>query len=145
MTVLSSIVLVAVLTQAPPDGLSMQVALDRAGFSPGVIDGHVGSSTKKALDAYRKQHGSAPACAEPDDAISHHAGGHGRAIRGEDPFGASRSGEAHEPVVQERTDGTPEPSMVARTQSHGCVRLTNWDALKLAGFAKPGTRVAFRQ
>jgi lipoprotein-anchoring transpeptidase ErfK/SrfK len=39
--------------------------------------------------------------------------------------------------------GTPEPSVIGRTQSHGCVRLTNWDALKLAGMVKPGTRVIF--
>jgi lipoprotein-anchoring transpeptidase ErfK/SrfK len=39
--------------------------------------------------------------------------------------------------------GTPEPSAIGRTQSHGCVRLTNWDALKLSGMVKPGTRVIF--
>jgi lipoprotein-anchoring transpeptidase ErfK/SrfK len=39
--------------------------------------------------------------------------------------------------------GTPEPSMIGRTHSHGCVRLTNWDALRLAGLVKPGTRVLF--
>ncbi len=41
--------------------------------------------------------------------------------------------------------GTPEPSEIGRTQSHGCVRLTNWDALKLAGLVKPGTRVLFKK
>ena len=41
--------------------------------------------------------------------------------------------------------GTPEPAAVGRTQSHGCVRLTNWDALKLAGLVKPGTRVVFTE
>jgi lipoprotein-anchoring transpeptidase ErfK/SrfK len=39
--------------------------------------------------------------------------------------------------------GTPDPSMIGRSQSHGCVRLTNWDALRLAGLVKPGTRVMF--
>jgi lipoprotein-anchoring transpeptidase ErfK/SrfK len=39
--------------------------------------------------------------------------------------------------------GTPEPETIARAQSHGCVRLTNWDALRLAGLVKPGTRVVF--
>ena len=39
--------------------------------------------------------------------------------------------------------GTPEPSTIGRTQSHGCVRLTNWDALRLAGLVRPGTRVLF--
>lgn len=41
--------------------------------------------------------------------------------------------------------GTPEPATIGRTQSHGCVRLTNWDALKLAGLVKPGTRVVFAE
>ena len=39
--------------------------------------------------------------------------------------------------------GTPEPSTIGRTESHGCIRLTNWDALKLAGLVKPGTQVVF--
>ena len=41
--------------------------------------------------------------------------------------------------------GTPEPSTVGKTQSHGCVRLTNWDALKLAGLVKVGTKVVFTE
>jgi lipoprotein-anchoring transpeptidase ErfK/SrfK len=41
--------------------------------------------------------------------------------------------------------GTPEPTTIGRTQSHGCVRLTNWDALKLASLVKPGTRVVFTE
>jgi lipoprotein-anchoring transpeptidase ErfK/SrfK len=41
--------------------------------------------------------------------------------------------------------GTPEPSAIGRTESHGCVRLTNWDALKLAKLVKPGTRVVFER
>src|SRR5829696_946581 len=51
--------------QAPP-GLATQVALDRAGFSPGTLDGSVGPSTKKALEAYRKANGgNDPAPVEP--------------------------------------------------------------------------------
>ena len=38
--------------------------------------------------------------------------------------------------------GTPEPSKVGKTKSHGCVRLTNWDVGLLAGKIK-GTPVAF--
>jgi lipoprotein-anchoring transpeptidase ErfK/SrfK len=41
--------------------------------------------------------------------------------------------------------GTPEPAAIGRTESHGCVRLTNWDAVKLAGLVKPGTRVIFER
>lgn len=39
--------------------------------------------------------------------------------------------------------GTPEPGSVGHTSSHGCVRLTNWDALKLAALVGKGTRVEF--
>jgi lipoprotein-anchoring transpeptidase ErfK/SrfK len=41
--------------------------------------------------------------------------------------------------------GTPEPSKIGKTESHGCVRLTNWDAQKLASIVKPGTRVVFSE
>jgi lipoprotein-anchoring transpeptidase ErfK/SrfK len=34
--------------------------------------------------------------------------------------------------------GTPEPSSVGKTQSHGCIRLTNWDVLQLADAVAPG-------
>ncbi len=39
--------------------------------------------------------------------------------------------------------GTPEPGRIGLTESHGCVRLTNWDAAHLASLVKPGTRVEF--
>ena len=35
--------------------------------------------------------------------------------------------------------GTPEPSTIGKTQSHGCIRLTNWDAAELADMVGPGT------
>ncbi|HWR53449.1 MAG TPA: L,D-transpeptidase family protein [Bryobacteraceae bacterium] len=35
--------------------------------------------------------------------------------------------------------GTPEPSEVGTSTSHGCIRLTNWDAVELAHMVKPGT------
>jgi lipoprotein-anchoring transpeptidase ErfK/SrfK len=41
--------------------------------------------------------------------------------------------------------GTPEPSLIGKTTSHGCVRLTNWDAEKLASLVRPGTRVLFTE
>ena len=41
--------------------------------------------------------------------------------------------------------GAPEPANIGRTESHGCVRLTNWDALRLASLVKPGTPVIFRE
>jgi len=35
--------------------------------------------------------------------------------------------------------GTPEPSKISKTQSHGCIRLTNWDASTLADSVSKGT------
>jgi hypothetical protein len=40
--------------------------------------------------------------------------------------------------------GTPEPGRIGYAQSHGCVRLTNWDAQRVAALVQPGTRVVFR-
>jgi lipoprotein-anchoring transpeptidase ErfK/SrfK len=39
--------------------------------------------------------------------------------------------------------GTAEPGKVGKTQSHGCVRLTNWDALQLASNISKGISVDF--
>ena len=39
--------------------------------------------------------------------------------------------------------GTPDPSKVSKTESHGCVRLTNWDALQLASLVAKGIPVDF--
>lgn len=41
--------------------------------------------------------------------------------------------------------GTPNPSTIGKTASHGCVRLTNWDAAELAKAVQPGkTQVVFK-
>jgi lipoprotein-anchoring transpeptidase ErfK/SrfK len=34
--------------------------------------------------------------------------------------------------------GTPQPQLVGRRETHGCVHLTNWDVLKLSTLASPG-------
>lgn len=39
--------------------------------------------------------------------------------------------------------GTPDPAHVGKAESHGCVRLTNWDAEELGSGVKKGTKVAF--
>ena len=39
--------------------------------------------------------------------------------------------------------GTPEPAKVSKTESHGCVRLTNWDAQSLGSAVKRGVPVKF--
>jgi lipoprotein-anchoring transpeptidase ErfK/SrfK len=39
--------------------------------------------------------------------------------------------------------GTPQPSQVSKTESNGCIRLTNWDARKLAAIVEKGAAVTF--
>jgi lipoprotein-anchoring transpeptidase ErfK/SrfK len=39
--------------------------------------------------------------------------------------------------------GTPEPSKVSKSESHGCIRLTNWDARDVAAMMEKGTPVVF--
>jgi lipoprotein-anchoring transpeptidase ErfK/SrfK len=41
--------------------------------------------------------------------------------------------------------GTAEPQTVGHTASHGCVRLTNWDATTLASLVAKGTKVVFTE
>ena len=40
--------------------------------------------------------------------------------------------------------GTPEPQNIGRTESHGCIRLSNWDAARLSLMVKPGTPAIFQ-
>jgi lipoprotein-anchoring transpeptidase ErfK/SrfK len=39
--------------------------------------------------------------------------------------------------------GTPDPTTIGKRQSHGCVRLTNWDAVELGKAVKKGVKVVF--
>ena len=39
--------------------------------------------------------------------------------------------------------GTPEPELIGKTGSHGCIRLTNWHVLRLAEMVDVGTEVRF--
>ncbi|HEV8378498.1 MAG TPA: L,D-transpeptidase [Tepidisphaeraceae bacterium] len=39
--------------------------------------------------------------------------------------------------------GTPTPEMIGKTGSHGCFRLTNWDAQRLGGMVEAGMGVEF--
>ena len=40
--------------------------------------------------------------------------------------------------------GTPDPDTIDKTASHGCVRMTNWDATELAHMVKRGIVVRFK-
>ena len=39
--------------------------------------------------------------------------------------------------------GTPNPEMIGKSGSHGCFRLTNWDALRLGRMVSPHTPIKF--
>jgi lipoprotein-anchoring transpeptidase ErfK/SrfK len=39
--------------------------------------------------------------------------------------------------------GTPAPELIGKTGSHGCIRLANWDAVRLGRTVKAGTPVSF--
>jgi lipoprotein-anchoring transpeptidase ErfK/SrfK len=41
--------------------------------------------------------------------------------------------------------GTPRPESIGRAESNGCIRLTNWDAARLASMVTPGTKARFQQ
>jgi lipoprotein-anchoring transpeptidase ErfK/SrfK len=41
--------------------------------------------------------------------------------------------------------GTPEPGAIGKTQSHGCIRLTNWNVAALAQSAVAGTEVVLQE
>jgi len=41
--------------------------------------------------------------------------------------------------------GTPEPGSIGKTQSHGCIRLTNWDAMLVADAVTPGFSVVLKE
>ena len=41
--------------------------------------------------------------------------------------------------------GTPEPSKIGKTASHGCIRLTNWSATALGGAVGPGTPAVLQE
>ena len=40
--------------------------------------------------------------------------------------------------------GTPEPEKVGKTESHGCIRLTNWSVRELGRHVAKGAKVAFK-
>lgn len=41
--------------------------------------------------------------------------------------------------------GTPVPGSVGKTESHGCIRLTNWSAAEVAGLVHAGTDVVLQE
>ena len=41
--------------------------------------------------------------------------------------------------------GTPVPSTIGKTESHGCIRLTNWSAQEVSHLVAPGTQVILKE
>jgi hypothetical protein len=200
----------ASVAQAPPlDAVTAaQIRLDRAGFSPGEIDGRMGANTRRAIAALQAAH-QLPSSGQPDNAtrqaLASRAGSPEPLTRYtitaddvDGPFTHEIPADMMEKAKLEalgyRTPlealaerfhvspalfwdadptharariapgpnnpvgtiwidltkehyglhGTPEPGRIGHSESHGCVRLTNWDIQRVARFAAPGTPVIFR-
>ncbi len=41
--------------------------------------------------------------------------------------------------------GSPVPNLIGKTESHGCIRLTNWSAAEVAGLVQAGTEVVLQE
>lgn len=41
--------------------------------------------------------------------------------------------------------GTPEPASIGKTESHGCIRMTNWSATLVGSLVAPGTPAILRE
>jgi lipoprotein-anchoring transpeptidase ErfK/SrfK len=41
--------------------------------------------------------------------------------------------------------GTPAPALIGKSESHGCIRLTNWSASEVAQLVSAGTEVVFQE
>jgi lipoprotein-anchoring transpeptidase ErfK/SrfK len=41
--------------------------------------------------------------------------------------------------------GTPNPQLISKTSSHGCIRLTNWDAVELGQAVQAGVKVELHE
>src|SRR5438128_11430483 len=69
ITLLCCVVSIGAASSAPvvSEVLATQVALDRAGFSPGEIDGHPGENLQRALSAFQQSH-QLPATGHTDNA-----------------------------------------------------------------------------
>jgi L,D-transpeptidase catalytic domain len=54
------------------------------------------------------------------------------------------AGDEDRPIGRELWNhSTPQPQNVSKTETHGCIRLTNWDALALAKLVHKGTPVEY--
>jgi len=142
------------------------------GFSPGEIDGKRGGNTEKALDAYLEMHTAAPVPGTAFESHGEHDPlpigewavtavlrnpvfqynpdlfldadpAHSKATIPAGPNGPV--GTVWIDISKEHygLHGSPEPNRIGHSQSHGCVRLTNWDAARLADLVKKGTPVHF--
>jgi lipoprotein-anchoring transpeptidase ErfK/SrfK len=133
-----------------PDVVRVQVLLDAAGFSPGVMDVHFPSTLRNQYDPSPTGSFSVTRVAlDPD--FHYNPKLYAEVPDGEEdallPPGPNSPvgvvwialSEPHYGI-----HGTPEPQTIGYASSHGCVRLTNWDARWLAEHVAEGTPVLFR-
>lgn len=65
--------------------------------------------------------------------------GHGRF------YVSRRFGAASFASVERAIHGTPNPAKVGKTESNGCIRMTNGSVAALADVVKPGVPVTMRE
>jgi peptidoglycan hydrolase-like protein with peptidoglycan-binding domain len=127
--------------------IKAQVLLSRAHFSPGEIDGKPGANFSKALSAFAKDRGL-----EQTDDLNENVWRELANVSAEPPLTEYTITEADArgpfleklpPRLEHMKDLPSLPSKISKSESHGCIRLTNWDALELADSVARGVSVDF--
>lgn len=132
--------------------LAVQTFLDRSHFSPGEIHGRGRPNTAKAVAAFAKARQVTVEAAMAKDGTPATIAA---LFWDADPSHAkAMAAGPNDPVGTVWIDltrphygihGSAEPSTIGRTASHGCVRLTNWDAAAVAGLVTKSTTVVFSE
>jgi hypothetical protein len=165
MTFSTLFIVAAVLGSDPAPGvfdrvLRLQVLLDRAHFSPGELDGVHGANLRGAVTAYRTRIMKRARATDADVADTLAKTDDAPILVAYTIVEADVAGPFVEipPDLMDQAElpalvgvvwidlskesmgihGTASPALVGKRESHGCIRLTNWDASELAGLVSPG-------
>ena len=137
------------------DILIAQVLVDRSRHSPGVIDGYDGGNTRRALKAFESANGMKADGQVDDELMRKLSAKLGDGILTSYTITSEDLAGPFKPMPDKMTAMAKRDAlgftsvqellsekfhmMPGKTASHGCVRLTNWDAAELAIAVQPGT------